>query len=357
MYRNFIPFLLTACLLVGLQFTVNAQDPHFSQFYAAPVQMNPAMTGVFPGSFRLIANYRTQNYAVLGNQSYRTIAASADMRSRSGRDDSFGLGIAALNDQVGESNFTRSKAVLSAAYHKNLGGGRYRSGDQYLIGGAQLGVGQWTFDFNNLWFTEQFEITNAGEAFVNFAASNGETNLNAMETDLFIEFNAGLLYYNVIDDDNSFYLGGAMHHLTEPNVTFLNDASEKLYRRYVGQIGGQFSLNREVSLLPAATVMSQGPSFLAIGGLNLRYNNRDWREVAIRAGLWGRVVNQGDNGLGFDAVVISAILEVERLQIGLNYDLTVSDLSVANDSRGAFELAVVYVAPSKERFKVACPRF
>ncbi|MEL6658675.1 MAG: PorP/SprF family type IX secretion system membrane protein [Bacteroidota bacterium] len=356
-YTSLFVFLFSFAAACIWPSEAQAQDPHFSQFYSAPLQMNPAMTGVFPGEYRFTANYRTQNYAVLGNQSYRSIAASFEGRRRVGRDDFYSLGVAVLRDQVGESNFSRSRAVISGSYLKHLGSGRSRGSDQFLIGGAQLGVGQWTFDWNNLWFSEQFNDNPAlGNIGIDFGAVNGE-NFAATETDLFLEFNAGVLYYNVIDEDNSFYIGGAMHHLNEPNVSFFDDQSEKLFRRIVGQIGGQVGLTRELGLLPALAVMSQGPSFLTIGGLNLRYSNRDWREIAIRAGLWGRVVNQGESGMGFESAVVSAILEVERWQFGLSYDITVSDLSVTNNSRGAFELSLIYVHPSKERFKVICPKF
>lgn len=334
---------------------LDAQDPHFSQFYSAPLQMNPALTGVFPGEYRFTANYRTQNYAVLGNQAYKSIAASFEARRPVGRDDYYSFGVAVLKDQVGESQFSQSRAVLSGSYLKHLGSGRSRGSGQFLIGGAQLGVAQWSYDWNDLWFTEQFEV-GTDNAFIDFAASNGEA-LSMMETDIFMEFNAGALYYNVIDEDNSIYLGGAFHHLTEPNVSFLGDQNEKLHRRWVGQAGGQLGLTREISLLPAVAVMGQGASFLSIAGMNLRYSNRDWREVAIRAGLWGRMVNQGESGMGLDAMVVSAILEVERWQFGLSYDVTVSDLSTANNSRGAFELSLIYVHPSKDRFKVNCPKF
>ena len=355
---NYTPALFSFLLLALFALapnTVQAQDPHFSQFYSAPLQMNPALTGVFPGDYRFTANYRTQNYAVLGNQSYQSIAASFEGRRRVGRDDFYSLGVAVLRDEVGESQFSRSRAVLSGSYLKHLGSGRSRGSDQFLIGGAQLGVGQWTIDWNNLWFSQQFEL-NGGNPLINFSASNGETAMQT-ETDLFLEFNAGLLYYNVIDEDNSFYLGGAMHHLNEPNVSFLDDQSEKLYRRWVGQAGGQIGLTRELGLLPAVAVMGQGPSFLGIGGMNLRYSNRDWREIAIRAGLWCRVVNQDESGMGMESMVVSAILEVERWQFGLSYDITVSDLSTANNSRGAFELSLIYVHPSKDRLRVICPKF
>jgi type IX secretion system PorP/SprF family membrane protein len=334
-----------------------AQDPRFSQFYASPVQVNPALTGVFPGEYRFVANYRTQNYAVLGNQAYKSMAASGEWRRRVGRDDFFGLGLAALRDQVGESRFTQGRAVMTGSFLKHLGGGRYRSSDQFLVAGAQAGIGQWRYDFDKPWFSQQFFVDPANQqAFVNYSLPSGE-NLNVNSTDIFLEFSAGLLYYAVMDENNSFYVGGAMHHLTEPNVSFLDDQSEKLYRRWVGQAGAQVGVTREMSLLPAVLVMGQGPSFSTTAGLNIRYSNDDWREVAIRAGAWAHVTNQLDDQIGLESMIVSAILEMERWQFGVSYDITVSNLSTANNSRGAFELSLIYVHPEKARFKTVCPKF
>ena len=37
-----------------------AQDIHFSQYYSAPLTINPALTGGFAGDYRAGVNYRTQ---------------------------------------------------------------------------------------------------------------------------------------------------------------------------------------------------------------------------------------------------------------------------------------------------------
>jgi type IX secretion system PorP/SprF family membrane protein len=278
--KIFYPYINGVAVLLfflSCMTTAHAQDPQFSQFFAAPSQMNPALAGVFAGEFRFVANYRTQNYAILGNQSYKSIGASFDGRRKVGRDDFYSLGVAVLRDQVGESNFSQSRALLSASYLKYLGQGNKRGSGQYLVGGAQLGMGQWSYDWNDLWFSEQFEeAPSSGQAFIDFAASNGE-NLNAMDTDMFLDFNAGLLYYYVIDRDNSLYLGASMHHINGPRVTFLDNQDEVLYSRWIGQAGAEIGITREVSLLPAVAAMGQGPSFQTIAGMSIRYNNRDWR--------------------------------------------------------------------------------
>lgn len=353
-YTRFFSLMLVFCLVY---LPGRAQDARFAQFYASPLTLNPAMTGIFAGQYRFAVNYRSLYASVLGDEAYKTLAASFDYRYRVGRQDYVGLGGIALRDQVGNSRFSRTEAGLSGSYLKHLGGGRYRRSDQYLVAGAQLGLGQRGFDAEKLWFSNQFFVDEASrQAYIDYGASSQESFAD-LRTDIYLDFNAGLLWYAIFDDNASMYVGGAMYHLSEPNISFLEDRDEQLYRKWVAHAGGQMPITREISLLPSIVVMGQGPAFSTTGGLNLRYSNRDWREVAIRAGVWGHVSNQRDK-TALDAIIFSTILEMERWQFGLSYDMTTSLLAGANNSRGAFELSLIYTQPEKIRQRgVTCPKF
>ena len=52
--------------LFVLLFSINAfaQDIHFSQYYASPLTLNPALTANINGVFRVAANYRNQWFNV-----------------------------------------------------------------------------------------------------------------------------------------------------------------------------------------------------------------------------------------------------------------------------------------------------
>jgi type IX secretion system PorP/SprF family membrane protein len=351
-------FLLFFTLLWGgfglTTATVQAQDPHFAQFYNAPLQVNPAMTGVHSGRFRVAINYREQWGSVLDDP-FRTVGASFDMRHRIGRGDYMAWGMNALRDQAGGSPYVRNQGYLNAAYMKQLSGNRYRTSDQFLVGGLQIGAGQHTLDFSNLWFSNQFDF---GTEQVNTALPNGE--MTNASSGIYLDFNAGLLYYALFGDNASLYFGGAYHHLNGPEISFLDNSSQTLYRRWVGQIGGEIPLTRELSMLPAAIVMGQGPSLMTIFGLNFRYTNRDWREVAIRAGAWGQFTRRTDVEGGdfmFPSVIFSTILEMERFNIGISYDVNAGELSAPTNSRGAFELSFIYIHPASPRERVKCPKF
>ncbi len=345
--------LLPLFLLVVLADFALAQDPHLAQFYAAPTFYNPAMAGVHVGKSRFVVNYREQWNSVMATTPFRTFAASFDLRQRVGRSDYFAWGMQASADFAGRSNYTRQSGALMASFLKQLAGGRYTRTSQYLVAGVQVGAGQHSINFDNLWFSSQFDLS---EERVDFNAPSGEMLLNA--TRPYLNFNAGLLWWAIFDDNFSLYLGGAMHHLNAPSISFVDNAEPyEIPVRWLGQIGGELPLSREMSLLPGVLVMGQGPSMIAMFGSAIRYTNRDWNEVALRFGMWGNVVNDYIAPKAFSNLTVSTILEMTQWQIGISYDVNMARLAAPTNNRGALELSFIYIQPAKRREKVNCPRF
>jgi hypothetical protein len=103
--------------------------------------------------------------------------------------------------------------------------------------------------------------------------------------------------------------------------------------------------------------MRQGPAFETNAGMNIRYSNNDLNELALRFGMWARLGNKLDQGMQMDALVLVTMLEFNRWMLGLSYDVTVSQLTQANNSRGAFELSLTYFHPEQRRVRVQCPKF
>ena len=52
--------LLTLVVILAEVLIIKAQDPNFSQFFASPLTLNPALTGKFDGAVRVAGNYRNQ---------------------------------------------------------------------------------------------------------------------------------------------------------------------------------------------------------------------------------------------------------------------------------------------------------
>ncbi len=345
-----ILFIVLVCCGISL----HAQDPHYSQFYAAPQYLNPAMTGVFQGQFRATVNYRDQWNSILAGSPYRSTNVGLDYRVPVVNEDYIGLGINLMSDKAGLSGFTQNRAHFGASYMKQLSGGRYRSNNQYLVAGFQAGAGQHSFDYNNLWFSEQFD---KGQNAPNATLANGEANLQAT-TKVYTDINAGLMWYALLGESKSIYIGGAANHVNTPIASFTTNGKDKINLRWLGHIGGEFPLSDELSILPAFIYMQQGKSTMINFGTNMRYNNHDWREVAIRIGVWTRISNKLASGYNNDAIIVSSFLEMEKFMIGLSYDINISKLNIATNNRGAFEVSLIYTQPeNRSKATVNCPKF
>ena len=343
-------FCFLLCLVVLPD--ICAQDPRFSQYYASPWNLNPAMTGVFNGRWRATANYRDQWNSFLTPVPFRTYAASFETRFNVANEDYASFGVGAMHDEAGTARYAQNKVQLGGAFLKQLSGG-YNRAENYLSAGAQIGFGQNSLDWGRLWFSRQFD--GATET-PDFNAASGEAT-NDGQTNVYLDFNAGLLWYTVFGDNGFFYAGGAIHHLNQPKISLLGNDAETLYSRWSGHVGGQFPVTENFALLPGIQVMKQGPALETDLGLNLRYSNNDVDELALRFGAWARVGNKLDRGYQMDAITVVGMLELNRWMLGLSYDITVSGLTLANNSRGAFELSMVYFHPEQRRSRVTCPRF
>src|SRR5918993_2827834 len=111
MYRI---LLLFCVLMLALDSSVTAQDPQFSQFYAAPLYLNPAMAGS-TGQARAGINYRNQWPAIDAN--FTTMSAYFDYFIE---DKSSGVGIILNRDVEGLAGLRSLSVGLQYAYELQI---------------------------------------------------------------------------------------------------------------------------------------------------------------------------------------------------------------------------------------------
>jgi len=350
-------FLFVAVFCFGLNTSNHAQDPHFSQFYNAPLDLNPALTGIFDGQYRLGINYRDQWSSALSSTPFRTMQANADIRYHVINEDFFAIGLKIMRDVAGEGKYSQTFAHFSGSYIKQLGGGGFGHGtDQFLVIGAQIGAGQNSLNWSRLWFGRQYDIE---QELIDTSLPAGEPDLlgeNA-STGYYLDASVGLTWYAVFDKSNSIYAGLALKHINSPNISLIPGISSTLMRRLVVHAGGEIGISDELSILPAALFTKQGPFWQTNFGSGFRYEHHDWQEVAMRIGASGRLTNRYES-VGIDALILSVMFEMETITVGLSYDITLSSYSQSNNSRGAFELAVNYIFPDTQyKTSINCPKF
>ena len=90
--------------LIIITHDLNAQDPHFSQYYASPLYLNPAMTGMERDLY-FGMNYRTQWQSLdFPYKTYQFSMIHPVFTQGSEKNQIGGLGFTIYKDQAGEGN-------------------------------------------------------------------------------------------------------------------------------------------------------------------------------------------------------------------------------------------------------------
>lgn len=358
---KYIRLTVLVALTTFLGLKLSAQDLHFSQFYYAPMQLNPALTAVFPCNTRVIANYRNQwTPALSGSAAFTSYSVSYENRFTSGYKDYWGIGFNAVRDQAGTTNFQTTEAQLSASYSKHLGGQRWR-GSHYLTAGADLAYVNRGIDF----LMARYGIQNTNGIYDPSISSGENFPSNSLN---YADLSAGLLWYGQMRQGHGWYLGLAAHHLNRPDQSFDNsDADIRIYNRYTVHAGGEIVMGPQWSVLPSILYFNQGPSEQLNGGASLKYyaSKRRGREKAFQLGVWTRLVNEyiwaneemSNTEIGMDAVIVHARFITQNFNFGFSYDINTSDLTRAAQINNAFEFSVVYTLCGPEKRNTYCPAF
>ena len=338
---------VACCLLLVAFVPASAQDIHFSQYNSSPLTLNPALTGFYAGDYRLVANYRSQWGSF--SEPYRTIAGSVEVTTLKGKlkHDYLGLGIQFFNDKAGEIELGTNSLALSAAYSKALG----RKHNNALVFGLQAAILKQRMNMDKLIFDSQFNGVTVDPGQPSGEAISGTSNLAA-------DMSVGLLYHTSPRDNLNFYFGGAYYHILRPRISFLSGSDYQLNAKYVGHIGARIPMGRLLNLLPSAVYYQQGGARQINAGTYLQFvlNDNDWEELtAFSLGAWVRVAEPLP-----DAFIIGARMDYWNFTLGLSYDVNISGLHAASQSRGAYEIAVIYTGRHTTRgqrnLMLPCPQ-
>lgn len=345
-----------ACL--ALQGSLKAQDIHFSQFYASPLNLNPATTGVMPCDMRISAIYRNQWASVMGNRAFNTFSAGLEGKFRSGTGgDYYGLGLTLWADKAGASAFSTMQAAISGSYLKRLGG--RRSNQQYLTAGAQLGITQRSIRTDDLTWGTQYN----GDIYDGTLPSQ-ENIAGTRKT--YADFSAGLMYFAALDKkgESNVYAGIAFSHIGSANVALLNQGIEPLYMKFTVHGGGDFRVQRRFALVPNFAFFMQGPSMQANFGTAVKFDfsKRASSSQAFHVGVYTRMVTAQDDAGATSGAAVDALIFVTRVRfgssnIGLSYDVNVSALRPGSRSNGAIELSYIYTLCGGRKSPMPCPTF
>lgn len=323
--------LLLVIAFVALLPQVEAQDAHFSQFYANPLYINPALAGanVCP-RFNLV--YRDQWPGLDG---FKTFTASYDQYFDflAG-----GIGVMVMSDK--QSDVFRNNSV-SLMYSLRL----KLTQKIFLNLALQASIANMSLDWDKLTFGDMIDPS---YGFIN--NTNAEKPDNTSHT--YADFATGAVVYG-----DNWYGGVAFAHITQPDDGFIS------YNKlpFKTTIHGGLKLNisrdkRRTNAFFGAPVISPNIIYHNQAGFqDLNYGlYLDWSPFIV--GTWFR---QAISFSDADAFIFMVGLQKDYFKIGYSYDLTVSSLS--NVSGGAHEitLGLNLNCPEKHRKikAIDCPSF
>lgn len=315
---------------------IAAQDPQLSQFYAAPLYLNPALTGNTHQD-RIGMNYRLQWPAI--GPGYKTYAVTYDHRSAAMNS---GIGGMVMHDRAGSFGLNFTQAALSYSYEARL------NRRQAVRGGMRVGYTMRSYDPRNMLFADQVIRDNA-------PTSIEPAMLSSVS---YFDFSAGLLYYS-----EQFWGGFSINHLNEPQQSLYLNGDASLPMRTSVHLGYRFAVDGR-AFRHSETTMTLASHYKA---------QQQWDQLDLGAyidhlsvtfGLWYRglpALKAYQPGYPNDEAVVAMFgyKTPYQLRVVYSYDVTVSKLTLK--SGGAHEISLIYEWPrhnKNRRYRaVPCPKF
>ena len=306
-------------------------DAHFSQYYAYPLWLNPGLTGVMDGDFRISANYKRQ-WAEVANP-YSTTALSFDTYPVK----NLGLGGTIVNQAAGDGGYNYLNALLSAAYSVVMD----ESQMNVISIGIQAGIINRRINPSKLQFGDQWNPITGFDP----GAPSGET--FDKTSSLGFDANVGIVYYNRNPNTRLNPFGGiSLYHLPRPHDPFLGKEDERLPMRMNIHGGVKIKMAPQFNLTPQFIYIRQGNAHETALGLYAQYRLPNYSDL-----LFGATYRVDD------AIAPFVGFHLGDFTLGLSYDVNMSDLKAASQSKGGLEISLSYIRHKKIRDpRFICPR-
>ncbi|OJW78627.1 MAG: hypothetical protein BGO69_01180 [Bacteroidetes bacterium 46-16] len=345
MKRTTLPKLIAAAVLVA-GFTTqqaNAQSMHFSQYYNAPMLLNPANTALLPDNdYRIGANYRTQWASI--PVPYKTFSAYGDLEAFRGESGTnwMGIGAALFTDKAGDGDLGLTRAEAFLSYH-------IMTGETFMVSaGASAAYVQRSVNYDKLTFDSQWD----GFGFDYTLPSNEKGGI--IKTN-YMDVSAGINLALLPNDNVYAKLGFGIANINQPKQSFYGQDT-KIAMRPTGNLDILWRIGKTVILNPSVYYTTQQKAYEALYGTLVRINITPEKEGYGN----NQLILGGYHRVG-DAAVGVVGVEFVGIQIMGSYDYTISSLNDYNKGKGALEFSIVYQGvydrSHRGRNNIHCPRF
>ena len=316
--------LLFGLIILGGIGVSHAQDPIFTQFYANPLYLNPALAGtnLCP---RFQMNHRNQWPSLSGNFVTNSFSYDQYFEAING-----GFGVIAMHDMQGQGTIQEVNLAAIYSYHLRV------SRKFTLLFSGQAMYGQKFLDWDKLTFGDMIDPRRG------FIYQTGDVRRGGSKG--YFDVSAGVGGFT-----KNFYFGAAVHHLNRPNVSMIIGDDSNLPMRFTGHAGFDIPLGKRSRYSNPVTL---SPNIV------YRYQ-RGFMEMNIGTYVKYEMFTFGTWFRNRDAFILTMGLSTNAFRVGYSYDVTVSRLT--NQSGGSHEVSMGFFLKCKKKSKkfrtIACPSF
>ena len=299
-----IKSLIVVFVFAGIATKTYSQDLHLSQFDAAPLFFNPALSGNFDGIHRFIGNYKSQW------KTYNSVLLSYDRmlpEKFNVAGGKFGVGGIVTRDQAGETSYGYTQIKFLPSYHVPI----IPNDILYLSAGLDFTATQNGIDKTKVLPGSQID-PETGEYIMGY--DNLNTNV------WYFDMAAGVNAYTLVKGIYPVNLGITLVHLLKPGKSLVGQSQVNNPRRFNINANTVIKIDSNISLLPSLIWLKQKPSDEVNVGTFARYSFKT-SPYAVYLGTWWRIN---------DAVIVGAAIDFPGFQpnhvvnFGISYDFTAS---------------------------------
>lgn len=323
--------LMALCCSSFFSKELNAQiDPHYTQYYANPQWLNPAMVGIIDGNSRVTLNYRKQLPDLSGSLQFKSVSADFTLPGN------FGIGATVFSQNAADQGYQNTTAYLSISFQVHL------SQYEILSSGFQFGMINKKIDPSKMQFSSQFN------PLIGYDAGMVSNENFPFQSATIADGAIGLMYFNGNPESNyNPFFGASLSHPSQPVNRFLSsNYDNKIPMRFALHGGVRYRLTDKSEIIPHGILIMQG------------------KYTELAAGLMYNLLLAEGKGLMLggtyrlnDAMAPSVGMRIKGLTIGMSYDVLTSPLKTAASGNGGFELSISYTRQKRiPETRFICPR-
>ncbi len=306
-----------------------SQDPQFSQFYSNPLYLAPSFAGAAGGS-RICANVRDQWLAL--PSTFMTYSFSYDHYFSKYNS---GVGLLAYKDAAGTGQLGTLSVGVQYSYNFKI------TQTIYARPGLHFSYRETGVAWDKLTFLDEI-LDKAPDG----STQTGPEPVQSRDVDLAL---SGLIYSKRV------WGGVTVDHILAPNVSLYN--AKHIIPVRVSAFGGVEIIRKSRLLKPEEETMTIAYLFKHQGVFNQLDLGVYWFKNPFVLGLWYRGIPPFNSKRG-DAFIILGGYKTKNFNIGISYDVTISNL--IGNAVGSLELSMSFKFAIPRRDKkgeVPCPEF